>query len=128
MKQPQTPRDRTKKRTAFCQKCLGRAPAWLALFAAVLVGGCFYFYPPLWQPGYSPAGAQSFFVAAEDRVNINTAPLEELTALPGIGEVRAGDIIEYRRQHGGFASPEEIDNIKGVGEKTLAQLLPLICI
>ena len=51
-------------------------------------------------------------------VNINTATIEELSALDGIGEKYAQRIIEYREQNGEFKSPEDILNVKGIGEKT----------
>lgn len=50
------------------------------------------------------------------RVSINRAEAEELMTLPGIGEARAADIIEYRDTSGGFGSIEEIKNISGIGD------------
>lgn len=47
-------------------------------------------------------------------VDLNTAGLEELQTLPGIGQSRARDIIEYREAHGSFQSVEEIMNISGI--------------
>ena len=61
----------------------------------------------------------------ETRVNINTAGLEELISLPGIGKVYAERIIEYRRKHR-FESIGEIVKIKGIGEKTYQKLKDLI--
>jgi len=55
-------------------------------------------------------------------VNINTAGLEELMTLDGIGEVKAAAIIEYRRENGAFSSVEELLKVKGIGEKTLAKI------
>ena len=57
-------------------------------------------------------------------VNINTATARELEALPGIGEVIAQRIIDYRNAHGPFGSVDELINIKGIGEKKLAELKP----
>ncbi len=62
-------------------------------------------------------------VPGEDkRVNLNTATLEELDALPGVGPSTAKNIIAYRENHGGFAAPEEIMNVKRIGEKTFDKL------
>lgn len=50
------------------------------------------------------------------KVNINTAGLEELMTLKGVGESRARAIIEYREQQGAFETPEDIMNISGIKE------------
>ncbi|MCI6988281.1 MAG: helix-hairpin-helix domain-containing protein [Campylobacter sp.] len=49
-------------------------------------------------------------------VNINTASKEELMSLKGVGESKAEAIIEYRKDNK-FKSPEEIKNVKGIGDK-----------
>ncbi len=56
-------------------------------------------------------GAPSF---AADLINVNTATVEELTSLPGIGPATAAKIIEYREAHA-FATVEEILEVKGIG-------------
>ena len=50
-------------------------------------------------------------------ININTATAEQLTALPGIGEVLAGRIVSYREQYGLFLSTEELLDVTGISEK-----------
>lgn len=62
----------------------------------------------------------------DKRVNLNTATLEELDALPGVGPSTAKNIIAYREAHGGFAAPEEIMNVKRIGEKTFQKLKEFI--
>lgn len=55
-------------------------------------------------------------ITADGRVNINTAGLEELMTLKGIGETRAKAILEYRSQHGSFTKAEDIMQIPGIKE------------
>lgn len=58
------------------------------------------------------------YSAAQDKININTAGVEELMKLKKIGPAIAALIIEHRTANGPFKSIEEIKNIKGIGEKT----------
>ncbi|NOS85058.1 MAG: hypothetical protein HOP31_07945 [Ignavibacteria bacterium] len=51
------------------------------------------------------------------KVNINTALAADLLELPGIGQVMAERIIEYRETNGKFSSPEELKKVKGIGDK-----------
>lgn len=51
----------------------------------------------------------------QSSININTATVEELTELPGIGEATANKIIEYRKQNGKFETIEELKNVAGIG-------------
>ena len=55
-------------------------------------------------------------------VNINTATVAELNALPGIGAKTAALIVEYRQKNGLFKKVEELMNIRGVGEKNFLKL------
>lgn len=61
-------------------------------------------------------------------ININTATSEELTALNGIGPAKAQAIIDYRNENGYFTSVEELTDVSGIGEKTLAKIRDYITI
>lgn len=56
------------------------------------------------------------------RVNINTADIEELTRLPGIGPSIARRIIEFREENGPFSRPEDIMNVRGIGPSRFEQI------
>ena len=62
------------------------------------------------------------------RVNINTATLEELTTLPGIGDTRARAIIDYREQNGAFGNIEDIMQVTGIKEKSFSKIKDSICV
>jgi competence protein ComEA len=59
-------------------------------------------------------------------VHLNSATLEQLDALPGVGPVTAQKIVDYRTQHGGFRSVDELDAVPGIGPARLADLRPLV--
>lgn len=59
---------------------------------------------------------------SQNKINLNKATLEELKSLPGIGEVTAKNIIEYRDKIGGFKNLEELKKVKGIGEKKIEVL------
>ncbi|PAU95181.1 hypothetical protein CK503_03000 [Aliifodinibius salipaludis] len=61
-----------------------------------------------------------------ERINVNTANIEALKALPGIGPAYAKRIIKYRNESGNFKSFEELKNIKGIAQKRLDKLMPFI--
>ena len=55
-------------------------------------------------------------------LDLNTATEEQLDELDGVGPAMAASILEYREQHGGFGSVEELGQVSGIGEKRLATL------
>ena len=78
-------------------------------------------------PGSAPvvrAGGVDVAPAAADprpRININTASAEELEALPGIGEVIASRIIEYREEHGPFRSVDDLIHVQGISSRAIEE-------
>lgn len=70
-------------------------------------------------PGAGPTGAP---------VNLNLATQAELEALPDIGPVTAQSIISWRDERGGFTSVDELLEVDGIGQKTLARLAPLVSV
>ncbi|MDN5794968.1 MAG: helix-hairpin-helix domain-containing protein [Intrasporangium sp.] len=71
--------------------------------------------------GNAPAAAGGSTV-----VNLNTADLEALDSLPGVGPVLAGRILDWRAEHGRFTSVEELGEVSGIGGKLLARLKPKV--
>ena len=74
------------------------------------------------QPGDPETGGSSSNTAGlpktgDGKININTATKSELMDLPGIGNVLASRIVDYREQHGDFSRIEDIRNVSGIGEK-----------
>jgi competence protein ComEA len=59
-------------------------------------------------------------------VHLNSATLEQLDALPGVGPVTAQKILDYRQQHGAFGSVDELDAIAGIGPARLETLRGLV--
>ena len=67
-------------------------------------------------------------VAVTFPIDINRADAEQLTALPGVGEVLANRIVAYREENGSFLSTQELQNVDGIGEKRLEAILDLITV
>jgi competence protein ComEA len=77
-------------------------------------------------PGVAGSAAPS--ASATTLVNINTATLEQLEELPGVGPVTAQAILDWRTTNGGFTSVEELLEVDGIGDATLADLAPFVTI
>ena len=81
-------------------------------------------------------GQQLYFPTKEERlsedqpslININTADEEALKKLPGIGESRASAILKYRKEHGAFASTQDLLSVPGISETTWEQFKDLITV
>lgn len=67
-------------------------------------------------------------VVAGGLVNVNTATLDQLDTLPGIGPVTAQAIIDYRTESGPFTSVDQLDDVSGIGEVTLAEIQDLVTV
>ena len=77
--------------------------------------------------GVTPSAATSIFQPqTEERVNINTASIEELERLPGIGPALASRIVEHRRKHGPFKRPQDIVIVRGMSAKLYRRIAHLI--
>jgi competence protein ComEA len=72
--------------------------------------------------GSSAAGGS----AAGGHVHLNTATLEQLDTLPGVGPVTAQKILDYRNEHGAFKSVDELDAVPGIGPARLAELKKVV--
>ncbi len=76
--------------------------------------------------GSSSGGANSTAGATGGPVHLNTATLEELDTLPGVGPVTAQKIVEYRERNGGFTSVDDLDAVPGIGPARLETLRELV--
>ena len=75
-----------------------------------------------------PAALAQSGVAIEGVVNVNTASIEELQLLPGVGPARARAILEARERLGGFKKVEDLLEVKGIGPAALEKLRPFVAV
>ena len=80
--------------------------------------------------GLEPAGPQGATPqsTAGGLIDINTASLEALQEIPGVGPVIAARIVTFREQNGGFRAVEELLEVSGIGEATFAQMQPMVTV
>jgi competence protein ComEA len=72
--------------------------------------------------------ARSGSASAGQAVNLNTATVPQLEALPGIGRATAERIVDYRQKNGAFKKAEDLMNVQGIGEKSFLKLKPLVSV
>ena len=63
-----------------------------------------------------------------DKVNLNHATLAQLMTLPGIGEVKAQAIMQYRQEHNGFQTIDQLLQVNGIGTAIYSQIAHLVCV
>lgn len=80
------------------------------------------------NPGISGAYATPGGAPAEGLVDLNSASVADLEALPGIGKARARAILAYRRSHGSFAVLSDLGRVPGFGQSLIARLAPLVTV
>lgn len=99
---------------------------WKVTLAVIFLLVSGFWYSHLYYDGKmireTVPAAEAEKIAADDAINLNTASKEELMLLDGIGEKMAERILTYRDEHGPFAKIEDIQNVKGIGEKTYAKI------
>lgn len=85
----------------------------------LLLAGAVGFSVPFWQPGYRTVASEEFDVQQMMLVDLNSAGLEELCSLPGVGEKKAQAILDYREEHGSFSCIDELDQVDGISTKSI---------
>jgi competence protein ComEA len=80
------------------------------------------------QEAARPAKASTASASAGAPVNLNTATVAQLEALPGIGKSTAERILEYRQKNGSFKKIEDLMNVRGIGEKSFLKMKGLITV
>lgn len=77
-------------------------------------------------PGTAGAAGAGMGAGPSVPVSLNTATVDQLDSLPGVGPVLAQHIVDYRAQHGGFRSVDELREVNGIGERRFADLRNLV--
>jgi competence protein ComEA len=90
--------------------------------AIVTLSAILLLAPLAYAAPQQPSAASEAKAASVPTVNINTATVEQLDKLPGIGPKVAARIIEHRQKNGPFKKVEELMNVKGIGEKSFLKL------
>jgi len=96
---------------------------WKRLGVAVMAAGLVIGVGAL--PAFA-ASATGSATEVQSKVNVNKAGVDQLASLPGIGEVTAKAIVEFRQANGPFRTAEDLLQVKGIGEKKLEAIRGLI--
>jgi len=81
----------------------------------------------VFEPEKSSAISENISLKISNRkINLNTATLEELESLPGIGQELGKRILSYREKKGSFSTIDELKKVRGIGPKTLEKLKNLV--
>ena len=99
----------------------GRALASLSLAAGLLLLSAASLRADTTSTAPAPA-------APAGKVNINAASVSQIAMLPRIGEKVAARVLDYRKAHGPFAKPENLMEVKGIGEKLFLTLKPYLAV
>jgi competence protein ComEA len=117
--------DRIADALAHAGGATGKADLELVNLAAPVADGQQVVVPRRAPPapaGAAEAGTPGGPAAAAGPVHLNTATLEQLDALPGVGPVTAQKILDFRQEQGAFSSVDDLDAIPGIGPARLEQL------
>ena len=103
-----------------------RADLSLVNLAAPVADGSQVVVPRRAPPAASGSDQGGDAAAPAGPIHLNTATVEQLDELPGVGPVTAQKIVDYREQHGAFSSVDDLDAIPGIGPARLEQLRELV--